>query len=48
MTKQEILDNLTQRLYGKPFDEISEEERADLRARLNKLMTEEDDDEGSL
>ena len=41
MTKQEILDNLTQRLYGKPYDEITPEEREDLRQRVDKLMTED-------
>ena len=46
---REILDNLTTRLYGKSFEDISEEERADLRERLNKLFAEEDtSDEGSL
>ena len=45
---REILDRITMRLYKKPFDEITEEEREDLRARLNKLFTEEDDHEGSL
>ena len=38
---REILDQLTRRLFKKPFDEITEEEREDLRARLNKLMTED-------
>jgi len=45
---REILDQITRRLYKKPFDEITQEEREDLRARLNKLMTEEDSHEGSL
>jgi hypothetical protein len=44
MTKQEILDNLTQRLYGKPYDEITPEEREDLRQRVDKLLKGEDDD----
>jgi len=44
MTKQEILDNLTQRLYGKPYDEITPEEREDLRLRLEKLMQEDEND----
>ena len=44
MTKQEILDNLTQRLYGKPYDEITQEEREDLRQRVDKLLKGEDDD----
>lgn len=43
MTKQEILDNLTQRLYGKPYDEITPEEREDLRQRVNKLMSEDEE-----
>lgn len=44
MTTQEILDNLTQRLYGKPYDEITPEEQEDLRQRMDKLMKGEDDD----
>ena len=44
MTKQEILDNLTQRLYGKPYDEITLEEREDLRERIEKLMKEDEND----
>lgn len=40
MTKEEILDNLTMRRYGKPYAEISPEESSDLRAWLNNLMTE--------
>jgi hypothetical protein len=49
MTTQEILDNLTMRLYKKPYDEITPEERNDLRERMEKLFTEEDTpDEGSL
>lgn len=43
MTKQEILDNLTQRLYGKPYDEITPEEREDLRQRVDKLMSEDEE-----
>lgn len=39
---REILSNLTMRLYGKPWDEITQEEYADLRERLNKLMTEKE------
>ena len=45
MTTQEILDNITQRLYGKPYDKITPEEREDLRARMEKLFAEEDDAE---
>lgn len=44
MTTKEILDNLTVRLYGKPYDEITPEERNDLRERMEKLMKGEDDD----
>lgn len=49
MTTKEILDRLTMRLYGKPYDAITQEERADLRERMDKLFTEEDTpDEGNL
>lgn len=44
MTTQEILDNLTMRLYGKLYDEITPEERTDLRERMEKLFAEEDEE----
>ena len=45
MTTQEILDSLTMRLYGKLYDEITPEERNDLRERMEKLFAEEDEAE---
>lgn len=44
MTKDEILDYITMRQYGKPYAEITPEEREDLRERMDKLMKGEDDD----
>ena len=41
MTSKEILDTVTTRLYGKCFDEITPEERNDLRERMNNLMQDE-------
>ena len=38
MTTAEMLDRLTREIYGKPWDELTTEEREHLKARLDSAF----------